>query len=149
MSAMPLTDGDGEPVHLELTMSFPSAWAFGDPDQQWPIDELLKWATYTTLEDVMIWPGNTLVSEPADPLAPDVDFAGWLAVDPFFVPESATPFEVANFDVHLLDLVPLYPAELAYADQRSADALFLRLHHSNTQPLVAPHRDCVCTPETA
>ncbi|MFB6351639.1 MAG: suppressor of fused domain protein [Bradymonadaceae bacterium] len=147
MSAMPMTDGDGESVHLELSMSFPSAWEFDAPDQQWPIEELLRWASYTMLEDVMVWPGNTLVSESDETLAEDNDFAGWIAVDPFFVPDDATPMAIANFEVDLLDMVPLYPEELSYADQKSADALFLRLHHAGIQPLVAPHRQNVCAPE--
>lgn len=149
MSAMPMTDADGESVHLELTMSFPSAWTFDDPTQQWPIQELLRWASYTMLEDVMIWPGNTLVDASDAPITPDADFTGWIAVDPFFVPESATPIEVANFEVDLLDLVPLYREELAYADRNSSDALFLRLHHAGIQPLVTPHRQNVCAPEPA
>lgn len=149
MSALPVTDGDDNPVHLELSMSFPSAWVFDDPDQQWPIEELLRWATYAVLEDQMIWAGKTLVSEPVEPFGPEVDFVGWLAVDPFFVPETATPFEVANFEVHLIDLVPLYPEELAYADEHGTDALFLRLHHANAQPLASPHRRNVCAGKPA
>jgi len=147
MSAMPINDRDGQPVHLELSMSFPSTWEFDAPDQQWPIEQMLRWASYTMLEDVMVWPGNTLVGEGTEPLGPDTDFAGWIAVDPFFVPDSATPMPVANFDVHLLDMVPLYREELAYADKNSSDALFLRLHHAGVQPLVAPHRQNVCAPE--
>lgn len=145
MSRDPLAHPDHDDLHVELAMSFPSAWRpDGSADSQWPIHELLKWATYPLLQNIFLWKGQTLTSEPLQQLGPDVDFCGWLAADPSFVPESATTLTVDGRQVYLIDLIPLYREELDFAAEQSTDALLERLQENRTPPLVTAHRANVC-----
>ncbi len=145
MSRQPLTHPTRDDLRVELAMSFPSAWQAGaGEDDDWPIHELVKWATYPLIENLFIWRGQTLTTEPIQPIAPGIDFCGWLAAEPAFVPEAANPLDVDDRDVHLVDLIPLYREELDFADEQSAEELLARLQQSRTSQLVTPHRRNVC-----
>lgn len=137
------------PARLELIMTLPPDWNFDLSDERWtwPLRWLLITAYLPFDENTWLSYGHTLSSSTDNtPFDASTKQSSILVVDLQDQPESAAQCTLPDGEtVRFLQVLSLYPEELAYKTQHGASALLKQM--ANTGHVVRPYRINTCTPD--
>ena len=132
MSAVPMNVNGLRKARAELCVVLPPDWPTDEnlPDakeKHWPIAWLKNLARMPLYYDTYLDTGHTVPNgDPAEPLAPDCKFTGWLVMSPLSVVDEFFELKAPRFKVNFFQIVPLYKEELNIKLDEGLEALLLR-----------------------
>lgn len=148
MSARPMTvpSGVDSPRYLELMMTLPRTWRFGeevkdDERWYWPIRQLKFLARMPHLYKTWLGWGHTVPNDdPPQPLAPNTQLCGAIIVPSLLVPEDFFELKISAHTIAFFGVVPLYKEEMQIKLDKGTDVLFGKLIDAGIKDLVDPGR---------
>ena len=143
---MAVPSGTNSPRYLELMMTLPRTWRFGndvkdDARWTWPIRQLKSLARMPHSHNTWLGWGHTVPNdEPAKPLAPNTKLCGAIIVPSLLVTEEFFELKIAAHTIAFFSVVPLYQEEMQLKVDKGADALFEKLIDAGIKDLIEPNR---------
>ncbi len=149
MSHRPITLDNAKSYYCELLLALPPDWPMGqdalkDERFWWPFRQLKEAARFPHLSNTPIWYGHTVWnSNPPRPFHETVPYCGGILSIPVLCPKGAWSVQVREGkEVFFFAFVPLFEAELRFAEENGSDALFERLDQIALTELIQTDRTC-------
>lgn len=143
---MAVPSGTDSPPYLELMMTLPRSWRFGDSvknDERWywPIRQLQALARMPHVHKTWLGWGHTVPNDdPPKPFAPNTKQCGAVIVPSLLVPEDFFELKLRARTIAFFGVVPLYKEEMQLKVEQGAAALFSKLIDAGIKDLVDPDR---------
>lgn len=131
------------PAHLELMMTLPEHWKWGDDSDQWhwPIRHLQLLARLPHLTHTWLGWGHTVPNgDPAQPLAASTKLCGAIIAPSLLVSSQFYELLVGERKIVFYSAIPLYLEEMDFARRHGMEALLSRFIDHDISDVIQPRR---------
>ncbi len=158
MSDLPMTVDEEDPAgdelrYAELMICLPPDWPIdtsdlsvkSDHEHTWPVQVLKFLARFPHTYDTYLAMGHTIPNgDPAEAIADNVDFTGFILIPPMLVSEEFSQLEISEDKViNFYGICPVYQEEMNLKLKKGADKLFDLFEQNRVSELVDIERPCV------
>lgn len=136
--------------YAELLLCLPTYWpfsieAFQNEENYWPLRWLKKIARLPHMHDAWLGLGHSIPNgEPAMPLAPNTEFAGWMVDQPVMFPKELQKLRLPDRVINFYSIIPLYPDEMKFKLKNGSGHLSKKLDEAKVTELIDIERVNLC-----
>lgn len=130
----------------ELMLCLPADWPldpaqFQDPSVFWPFRWLKRLARLPHIHGDWLGLGHTIPNgDPAVPLAPGTELAGWLIDEPVLFPQELQKLRARDRAINFYAAVPIYAEEMTLKLRKGGAALGQMFDRAKVNELIDPQR---------
>lgn len=140
-------DVEDDPAsRIELALALPPDWPVESAaaEDMWPIRLLAQLARFPSEAQQWLVEGHTIPNgHPPHPYAPNTELSCALIAPVLTMPPEAQVLRVANGEVRILAVVPVYDREVELKVNEGSQALFERLDEHRITEILDPQRRAV------